>query len=68
MDKELERLRINQLLGRRLSRPVVGPDSQLLIEEGERITPSTVAKARESGVLEVLLDAADEGSESDAPV
>jgi hypothetical protein len=60
MDEEWERLRINQLLGRRVSRQVRSPDSELILEQGEPITPSAVASARRSGVLEVLLDAADD--------
>ena len=60
MDEEWERLRINQLLGRRVSREVRSPDSELILEQGEPITPSAVASARRSGVLEVLLDAADD--------
>jgi hypothetical protein len=58
MDEEWERLRINQLLGRRVSRQVRSPDSELILERGEPITHSAVASARRSGVLEVLLDAA----------
>ena len=68
MDRELERLRINQLLGRRVSRQVMSPDSELILDRGDPVTPSAVATARESGVLEVLLDAAEDGTESDASV
>ena len=68
MDQELERLRINQLLGRRVSRQVVSPDSELILDRGDPVSPSAVASARRSGVLEVLLDAAEDGRESDASV
>jgi hypothetical protein len=68
MDQELERLRINQLLGRRVSRPVVSPDSELILDRGDPVSASAVASARKSGVLEVLLDAAEDGTESDASV
>jgi hypothetical protein len=65
MDQELERLRINQLLGRRVSRQVKSPDSQLILERGDPITRTAIASARRSGVLEVLLDAADDRPEPD---
>ncbi len=68
MDTEWERLRINQSLGRRVSRQVVSPDSHLILDRGERVTSSAVAHARQSGVLEVLLDAVDDGAEVDSPV
>jgi hypothetical protein len=64
MDREWERLRINESLGRRVSRPVISQD-RIVAARGERITPLMVARARESGVLEVLLDAAEPGSEPD---
>jgi hypothetical protein len=63
MDQEWERLRINQLLGRRVSRQVRTPDRELILERGDPITPTAVASARRSGVLEVLLDAAEERTE-----
>jgi hypothetical protein len=68
MDTEWERLRVNRSLGRRVSRQVVSPDSHLILDRGERVTTSAVAHARQSGVLEVLLDAVDDGAEVDRPV
>jgi hypothetical protein len=68
MDKEWERLRINRLLGRRVSREVRSPDSELILERGDSITSAAVANARQSGVLEVLLDAGEEDTESDTRV
>ena len=68
MDQELERLRINQLLGRRVSRQVKSPDSELILERGDPITRTAIASARRSGVLEVLLDAADDRPEPDDSV
>jgi hypothetical protein len=67
MDQEWERLRINGSLGRRVSREVRSPDRQLIVDRGDPITPSAVASARQSGVLEVLLDAAEEGAGPDPP-
>ncbi|MGH7629474.1 MAG: hypothetical protein ACREOF_08780 [Gemmatimonadales bacterium] len=68
MDQEWERLRINRSLGRRVSRQVVSPDSRLILDRGEAVTPSAVAHARQSGALEVLLDAVDDGAEVDTSV
>ncbi len=63
MDQEWERLRINQSLGRRVSRQVRSPDSSLLLDRGQRVTPSVVASARQSGTLEALLEAVDDGAD-----
>ena len=65
MEQEWERLRINQLLGHRVSREVRAPDSELIVESGDRITSAAVESARKSGVLEALLDAAEDDAESD---
>lgn len=66
MDQEWERLRINQSLGRRVSRQVRSPDSALILERGERVTPSVVSSARQSGALDVLLNAVEDESDPDA--
>ncbi len=68
MEQEWQRLRVNQSLGRPVSRRVLSPDRRVIVDRGERVTPSMVAHARESGVLEVLLDAVDDGAEVDRSV
>lgn len=66
MDQEWERLRINRSLGRRVSREVRSPDRELILDRGAPITRSAVTSARQSGVLEVLLDAAEDEAGPDA--
>jgi hypothetical protein len=66
MEKEWERLRINEALGRRVSRPVVSPDGPIAAA-GDRVTPSVVARARASGVLPALLEAAESGPAAESP-
>ena len=66
MEQEWERLRVNEALGRRVSRAVVSADGPIAAE-GDRITPSVVNRARASGVLPMLLDAAEtDAAETDA--
>ena len=64
MEREWERLRVNEALGRRVSRPVLSADGPIAAA-GDCITSSVVARARASGVLPMLLDAA-EGGNSEA--
>ena len=68
MDQEWERLRVNYSLGHRVSRPVLSPDRHVILDRGDPVTPSVVAHARQSGVLEVLLDAVEDGADTDRPV
>lgn len=62
MEQEWERLRVNEALGHRVSRPVRSPDGPIA-EAGDRITPAVVERARVSGVLPLLLDAAEDPTE-----
>ena len=60
MAREGERLRINESLGRRVSRQVATPDDGVILESGGLVTHSAIARARQSGVLEVLLDSVED--------
>jgi hypothetical protein len=62
MEQEWERLRVNEALGRRVSRPVWSAEGPIA-DPGDRITPAVVERARASGVLPLLLDAAEERTE-----
>ena len=64
MEKEWERLRVNEVLGRRVSRPVMTPHGPIATR-GDRVTPAVVARARASGVLPALLDAAEQATAED---
>jgi hypothetical protein len=66
LQNRMERLRINEALGRRVSRPVVSPDGPIAAA-GDRVTPSVVARARASGVLPALLEAAESGPAAESP-
>jgi hypothetical protein len=60
MEQEGERLRVNEVLGHRVSRPVLSPDGPIAAA-GDRVSPSVVDRARSSGVLPALLEAAEPG-------
>jgi hypothetical protein len=67
MAREGERLRINESLGRRVSRRVVALDDGVILEEGGLVTHDAVHQARQSGVLDVLLDAVEIDTEPTRP-
>ncbi|HET8623359.1 MAG TPA: hypothetical protein VFM14_07340 [Gemmatimonadales bacterium] len=67
MAREGERLRINQSLGRRVTRQVLALDDSVILERGGLVTPSAIAHARQSGVLVILLDAVEADTVTDIP-
>jgi hypothetical protein len=56
---EAERRRINEALGRPVSRTIVDADGALILDAGAPVTRDAVARAGRAGVLELLLEAAD---------
>lgn len=59
MEAEWERLRVNRALGRRARVPVHDTELRLIVDRDEPVTSLTVARARQSGVLERVLESVD---------
>lgn len=48
--------RIEQAVGRRVSRTILDPSDDVILNQGEMITYIAIRRAKEAGVLEILLD------------
>lgn len=48
--------RIEQAVGRRISRTILDPSDAVILQQGEMITYNAVRRAKEAGILEVLLN------------
>ncbi len=48
--------RIEQAVGRRVSRTILDPSDHIILQQGEMITYNAIQRAKEAGVLEILLD------------
>lgn len=48
--------RIEQAVGRRVSRAILDPSDDVILNQGEMITYIAIRRAKEAGVLEILLD------------
>ena len=48
--------RIEQAVGRRVSRTILEPSDTVILHQGEMITFNAVERAKDAGVLEILLD------------
>jgi uncharacterized protein YrrD len=55
-DEQAEQSRINDALGRPVNRVILDPHDHVILNAGDLITHAAVNRARESGVLEILLD------------
>lgn len=58
MQEEAERRRVNEVLGRPVSRTIIDADGAVILDYGQPITPAAVEHARQAGMLETLLGAA----------
>src|SRR5579884_285739 len=54
-DRILQR-RIDQAIGRRVSRTILDPSDHVILQQGEMITYNAIQRANEAGVLDILLD------------
>jgi len=48
--------RIEQAVGRRVSRTILDPSDHVILQQGEMITYNAIERAKEAAVLEILLD------------
>ena len=55
-DAQAEQKRINDALGRPTTRVILDPQDHVILNTGDLITHAAIDRAREAGVLEVLLD------------
>jgi uncharacterized protein YrrD len=55
-DEQAEQKRINDALGRPTNRVILDPQDHVILNAGDLITHAAINRARESGVLEMLLD------------
>ncbi len=54
--EQIENHRIEQALGRRVSRTILDPSDQVILQQGDMITHQAVRRAREVGALDRILD------------
>ncbi|HEX5386480.1 MAG TPA: hypothetical protein VFW66_07285 [Gemmatimonadales bacterium] len=57
MRDEAERRRVNQVLGRPVSRTILDDRQRVILDFGEPVTRAAVLRARRCGVLDALLSA-----------
>lgn len=48
--------RIEQAIGRRVSRTILDPSDSVILQQGELITHNAIHRAKEAGILEILLN------------
>lgn len=56
MDEAAQQQKINNALGRPTTRVILAPDDSVILNTGDIITHAAVNRAREQGVLDILLD------------
>jgi uncharacterized protein YrrD len=56
LGRRLQQRRIDQAAGRRVSRTILDPSDNVILHQGEMITYNAIRRAKEAGVLEILLD------------
>lgn len=54
--EQIENYRVEQALGRRISRTILDPSDEVILEQGEIITHQAVLRAREAGILDSILN------------
>jgi hypothetical protein len=57
LGRRFQQRRIDQAVGRRVGRTILDPSDNVILNQGEMITYLAIQRAKEAGVLEILLDA-----------